>query len=120
MLLNKIFGNIGNYLSQYVYFEKKLQKFVPSVVDEEIEPNPNTQYYPIYEDQININQNKNKSLLKKICIKHSYNICVTYTSENIKIKATFLAYFIDYFYVLNGFEYLFQLCYCDKTINKKL
>ena len=106
MLLNKIFGNIGNYLSQYVYFEKKLQKLVPSVVDEEIEPNPNTQYYPIYEDQININQNKNKSLLKKICIKCGYNLKTTYTSENIKIRLTFLAYFIDYFYTINGAKFL--------------
>ena len=120
MLLNKILGNIQNYLSWYVYFEKKLQKFVPSIEDDDIKPNPKTEYYPIYEEQKNIYDNKNKLLLKKICLKNSYNLGVTYTTENTKIKATFLAYFIDYFYALRGFEYLFNLCYCDKSINIKL
>ena len=120
MLLNKIFANCENYLSWYVTFEKKLQKFVPSVIDEDIKPNPNTEYYPIYEDQINIYQNKNKLLLKKICIECGYNLNVTFSTENTEIKSTFLAYFIDYFYALNGFKYLFQLCICHKPINIKL
>ena len=117
MLLNKILGNIQNYLSWYVYFEKKLQKFVPSIEDDDIKPNPKTEYYPIYEEQKNIYDNKNKLLLKKICLKNSYNLGVTYTTENTKIKATFLAYFIHYFYALREFEYLFNLCYFVKYIN---
>ena len=59
MLLNKIFGNIENYLSWYVYLEKKLRKFVPSVEDDDIKPNPKTEYYPIYEEQKNLYENKN-------------------------------------------------------------
>ena len=117
MLLNKIFANEENYLDWYIYFERKLQKFVPSVEDPDITPNPNTEYYPIYEDQIKKYENKNKLLLKRICIKKGYNLKVTFGN---KIKATFLAYFIDYFYALNGFKYLFELCYCDKEINIKL
>ena len=118
MLLNKIFANDPNYLDWFKYFENKLQKFVPSVEDKSIKPN--TEYYPIYEDQTNKYENKNKLLLKKICLKNAYNLNFTYTSYKIKIKAAFLAYFIDYFYALNGFQYLFQLCYCHKSINIKL
>jgi hypothetical protein len=64
--------------------------------------------------------NKKKLLLKNICLKDAYNSNVTYTSEKIKIKAAFLAYFVDYFYSLNGFQYLFHLSYCHKSINIKL
>ena len=46
-----------------------------------------------------------------------YNLNVTFGN---KIKATLLAYFLDYFHALNGFKYLFELCYCDKSINIKL
>ena len=117
MLLNKIFANEEKYLDWYIYFEKKLQKFVPSVEDIDVRPSPNTEYYPIYEDQINKYENKNKLLLKRICMEKGYNLNVTFGN---KIKATFLAYFIDYFHALNGFKYLFELCYCDKSINIKL
>ena len=117
MLLNKIFANESHYLDWFVYFEKKLQKFVPSVDDKNIKIKPNTEYYPIYENQINKYENKNKILLKKICLNNAYDFNVTYTSYKIKLKAALLVYFIDYFYALNGFQYLFQLCYCHKSIN---
>ena len=120
LLLEKIFANVRNYLNWFTYFEKKLQKFVPSVLDKNIKPKPNTEYYPIYEFQINKFENKNKLLLKTICLDDAYNLNVTYTSEKMLIKATFLAYFVDYFHALNGFLYLFQLSYCSKSINIKI
>ena len=120
MLLDKIFGNVKNYLDWYVYFSKNLQSFVPSLFDKDTKIKPNTEYYPIYEIQKNKFTNKKKLLLKNICLKDAYNSNVTYTSEKIKIKAAFLAYFVDYFYSLNGFQYLFHLSYCHKSINIKL
>ena len=61
-----------------------------------------------------------KLILKKICLSSAYNYSTTYTSEEIKIKAPIVAYFIDYFHALNGFSYLYQLCYCNDSISLQL
>ena len=58
--------------------------------------------------------------LKKICLPSAYSYSTTYTSDQTKIKAPILAYFIDYFHALNGFYYLYQLCYSNDSINLEL
>ena len=63
---------------------------------------------------------ENKLLLKKICLPSAYSYSTTYTSEKVKIKAAIVAYFIDYFNALNGFSYLYQLCYCNESISIEL
>ena len=42
--------------------------------------------------------------LKKICLNNAYKLVTTFTTEGIKVKAIFVAYFIDYFNALNGFS----------------
>ena len=63
---------------------------------------------------------KNKFVLKKICLPSAYSYSTTYTSEKVRIKAAIVAYFIDYFHALNGFSYLYQLCYCNNSISIQL
>ena len=122
-LLYKIFADYKDYLDWFVYFEKKLIKYIPCFYDEDTEPNVNSDNFPIYSEQQEEDSGKNKKnklLLNKICLKNAYRLNVTYTSSNIKIKAFILAYFIDYFNAIKGFKYLFELCYSNKSINIKL
>ena len=124
-LLNKIFANEVKYLDWFIYFEKKLQRYVPFFIDDngDIKPNINSDLFPIYKEQQELDKGqnkKNKLLLTRICLENAYNLKVTYTTSKVKIKAYILAYFIDYFHALNGFEYLFKLSYCDKSINLEL
>ena len=122
-LLYKIFADNKDYLDWFTYFEKKLVKYIPCFFDDDIEPNVNSDNFPIYSEQQEEDSGKkeqNKLLLNKICLKNAYRLNVTYTSYNIKIKAFILAYFIDYFNEIKGFKYLFELCYSNKSINIKL
>ena len=123
LLLYKIFGDNKDYLDWFIYFEKKLIRYIPCFVDEDTEPNVNSDNFPIYSEQQEEDSGKkeqNKLLLNKICLKNAYKLNVTYTSYNIKIKAFILAYFIDYFNAIKGFKYLFELCYSNKSININL
>ena len=123
-ILNKIFANNVNYLNWYIYFEKKLRKIIPSIEDEVIKPDLNPEYYPIYEEQkkhkSNNNKDNNKLLLKKICSDNAYKLRVTFTTDKVPIRSTFVCYFIDYFYALNGFNYLFQFSESVESIKIKL
>ena len=113
-LLYKIFADNKDYLDWFTYFEKKLVKYIPCFSDDDIEPNVNSDNFPIYSEQQEEDSGKKeqtKFLLNKICLKSAYRLNVTYTSSNIKIKAFILAYFIDYFNAIKGFKYLFELCY---------
>ena len=131
-LLNKIFANLADYLNWFRCFENDIHKFLPSIKDEKIKLDPNI--CPLYEDQIlelekdknvkeetniesKIAETKNKLILKRICLNQAYKFVTTYTSEHIRIKASILAYFIDYFNSLKGFSYLFQICYCSQSIS---
>ena len=130
-LLNKIFANSADYLSWFQCFESDFKEFLPSIIDKEV--NLNLNICPLYEGQTleeekdnnekgegnnesQNEENKNKLILKRICVKQAYKFVTTYTTENIKIKAFIVAYFIDYFNALNGFSYLFQICYCSQSI----
>ena len=64
-------------------------------------------------------KNENEILLKRICLINAYNYNTTFTTERNKIRAAFIAYFIDYFHYYNGFSYLFRLCYCSDLIRYK-
>ena len=122
-LLSKIFANKQHCLYWYITFEKQLQKIVPSPPNEDSEneekEKANNSEYPQYEsdkDKENISA-KNYIRLKKICLPETYNPLTTFTSCEIKIKAIFVAYFIDYFNSLKGFSYLAQIMYLGKSIN---
>ena len=129
ILINKIFANCKDYIYWYQTFENELKMLIPS---NSIGNNPNPKFYPLYEDDeenkkdekkdqkentkdttLSSEKNKSELILKKICLKNAYKTGTTFTSEKIKIKAYYLAYFIDYFNALNGFSYLFQLAYCS-------
>ena len=129
-LLNKIFANEQHCLFWYTTFEKQLQKIVTSPSDEdneneEIEEENNSEY-PQYElsdkdkDKENKINGKNEIRLKKICLINAYNPVTTFTSCDVKIKAKFVAYFIDYFNAINGFSYLAQIMYLSKNIYLEL
>lgn len=146
-LLSKIFANTTDYLIWFVAFEKELKKILPSIEDEKIKKIPD--FCPLYEEikeekaekkeEKDKNDEKkvekengkpkmeeksknlnNKLMLKKICLSSAYSYSTTYTSDDMKIKAPIVAYFIDYFNALNGFSYLYQLCYINDSINLQL
>ena len=48
-LLDKIFANTLEYLYWFKVFEKQLKKFIPSIIDEKIKPNP--EFYPLYKEE---------------------------------------------------------------------
>ena len=140
-LLSKIFASTDDYLDWFQAFEEQLKIIIPSIEDQKIKRNQNI--CPLYENEKQDEkeekgksktikekevkekdkekkENKEKLILKKICLPNAYRFITTYTTNEIKIRAAFLAYFIDYFYALNGFSYLYQLCYCSDSINFQL
>ena len=129
-LLNKIFANCKDYLYWYKTFDEELKNLIPSTL---LKNNTNPEF-PLYEEEENNDKsgneenetatdkntsekNKNELVLKKICAKKAYKTGTTFTTEKIKIRAYYLAYFIDYFNALNGFSYFFQLAYCSFEAN---
>ena len=143
-LLNKIFANSTSNLDWFIYFEDEIIKFIPSIRDRK--KKPNKEFYPLYEEEKEeeenqeeeneeekkdekkdekteksekIEKNNNQTLLKRICLENAYNHNTTFTTDGYKIKASIIAYFIDYFNYYNGFSYLFQLCYCSDLIKFK-
>ena len=124
-LLSKIFGNKKYCLFWFTTFEDELKSIIPYYVDDENKnggaKKENKQGYPQYggegEEEKNLEKNENDVKLKRICLKNAYNIATTFTSEKIKVKAIYIAYFIDYFNAINGFSYLAQLLYSSKNID---
>jgi hypothetical protein len=124
-LLSKIFGNKKYCLFWYTTFQDELKSIIPYYVDEENKnggtKKDNEKGYPHYgdekEEEKNLGKNENDVKLKKICLSNAYNILTTFTTEKIKIKAIYVAYFIDYFNAINGFSYLAQLLYSSKNID---
>ena len=114
-LLNKITGNVRYCLDWYITFDKELKSIIPIIKD-----NQNENNYPYYE----IDEKEDTNLidsegikLKKICLKNAYNYETTFTTEKVKIKAIYVAYFIDYFNAINGISNLAQLLYKSKSID---
>ena len=127
-LLSKIFGNKRYCLYWYSTFEDELNSIIPYFVEDE-EKNGGAKKdkmnaYPIYgeekEEEKNLEKNENEVKLKKICLKNAYNYATTFTSDKVKVKAIYIAYFIDYFNAINGFSYIAQLLYSSKNIDIQL
>ena len=58
--------------------------------------------------------------LKKICLDNAYGRVTTFTTEGVKVRAIFVAYFIDYFNAINGFSNLAKILYSSKSMNLPL
>ena len=123
-LLSKIFAYSENYVVWFKCFGNEFKEFIPSIQDIEISINPD--YFPIYENQISEEEEnpkekekekENKIILKKLCLEQAYKYVTTYTTSHVKIRASIVAYFIDYFGACKGFTYLFQICTCNKLID---
>ena len=121
-LLNKIFGNVKHCLYWFTTFEKELKKIVPIPPneDDENDEEEDKEEYPQYErekrNEKNLDQ-KNVIRLKKICLENAYKPITTFTTDGVKIKAVFAAYFIDYFNAINGFSNLAKLLYSSKSMD---
>ena len=122
-LMNKIFFNNENYLEWFVDSEKILQKIIPSSpnfkkVDKKI-------LYPLYSSQVqslkNVEYNYKSFngqnlILNNICKKTDYEGRYILINQT-KLPVYIIAYFIDYFYALGGFNALFSMCknFCNVT-----
>ena len=125
LLMNKIFLKNINYLWWYIENEKILQKIIPSSTHMKKITSNDKLLCPLYENQITSFklQNYNYTLrtgdklkLKKICIEDSYKNKVLEYKGN-KFQTYILAYLIDYFYALGGYNSLFKLCRDNPNIN---
>ena len=133
-LLSKIFANEKIYLYWYTTFEKELKEIIPYKAldeDDDYDNEEDEEKYdkdiPGYEEE---NQDKkeikdepkkdNVLKLKKICLNNAYKLVTTFTTEGIKVKAIFVAYFIDYFNALNGFSNFAKIIYSSKSMNINL
>ena len=123
-LLNKIFANVKHCLYWYTTFESELRKIIPSPPSEENEEEENDieneSEYPQYEVENEKEKNEaknNRIKLKKICLNNAYRPVTTFTTENVKVRAIFVAYFIDYFNAINGFSNLAKLIYSMKSFD---
>ena len=125
LLMNKIFLNNNNYFDWFNDSEKVLQKIIPSSSNYKKTTSNDKLLCPLYEDQISSikNQNYNYSSrngkhnikLKRICVENAYkNLIIEH--KGYKYHAYILAYFIDYFYVLGGYNALFSICKENKNI----
>ena len=137
-LLKKIFANSSQYLPWFLAFDEEIKEFIPSIEDEKViipdfcplyeenkeeeenEENKEKEQYTLENEKDEKSKKKKKILLKKICLSSAYKYGTTFTTERYRIRAAYVAYFIDYFHALNGFSYLFQLCYCNISISVKL
>ena len=125
-LLQKIFANVKYCLYWYKTFESELKSIVPIQAEdmEENEEDENKNEYPLYEKENQLENEKSevkndRIILKKICLKNAYKLVTTFTTDEVRVKAIFVAYFIDYFNALNGFSYLAKLIYSSKSMNQE-
>ena len=71
--------------------------------------------FPLYEDQAK--GDKSIKLLKKSCLIEAYNENNIYYTLDKKIYSYIIAYFVDYFNFLNGYDILFSLL-CSIKLNE--
>ena len=128
-LLNKIFANVKYCLYWYTTFEKELKIIIPkppneedgNEEEEEEQQDKEEDEYPQYEKSKEKDSNKKDVIrLKKICLDNVYRPVTTFTTEGVKVKAIFVAYFIDYFNAINGFSNLAKILYSSKSMNLQL
>ena len=109
-LLKKIFTDSNQYLEWYKKYKSDIIYFIPSnnnINTNEIKINLYSELFPLYEDQ-NFGKKEIK-LLKKVCMKEAYNVSSNYYTLDKKIKSCIVAYFIDYFNYIGGYDTLFFL-----------
>ena len=118
LLMNKIFINNINYIDWFIESDNVLKTIVPSSEKMKKITSNNKLICPLYEEQItlfkfsnyNYNSRSGHNLkIKKVCIENAY------TNEECNFKGYkyhkyILAYLIDYFYALGGYNVLFSLC----------
>ena len=117
LLMNKIFFNNENYLTWFIESEKILQKIIPSSPNFKKITSEKKILVPLYESQMkNIKNNfEYKTLfgqsinLKHICNKTDYEEGRHIPINNIKAPIYIIAYFVDYFFALGGYDSLFSL-----------
>ena len=109
-LIKKIFGECPEYLDWYIKYRSDMIYFIPSI-NNNTYINQNIKLYselfPLYEDQ-NMGDN-NIKLLKKICASEAYSSNHNYFTLDKKINSFIIAYFIDYFHFLDGYNILFNI-----------
>ena len=105
-LMRKIFGDSAQYLDWYMAYQDNIIQFIPSVND-----NPNSksicELFPLYQDQKG-GDSKYK-LMKKTCLEQVYKKSHIFHTLDKKIYSCIIAYFVDYFNYIGGYDTLFNL-----------
>jgi hypothetical protein len=114
-LIKKIFAEIPSYLDWYTKFKSDINYFIPtSNVLQNI--SHYSILFPLYEEQQK--GDKSITLLKKICLPEAYNETNIYYTLDKTINSYIIAYFVDYFNFLNGYDILFTLL-CSIFLNEE-
>ena len=106
ILMKKIFGDCSDYLDWYIKYKSDIYYFIPTLTCLQ-KGSLYSDLFPLYEDQPK--GDKPFKLLKKSCIKEAYIKDNIYFTLDKKISSCIIAYFIDYFKYLNGYDILFTL-----------
>ena len=99
ILLKRIFGHSYFYIDFYYQYDDLIRKCID---------NENS---ILYSKDIKI---------EKICQKFSYNKNVFFTIEKLEIPSRTIAFFIDYFYSINGFDSLTNLIISNNNFTFKI
>jgi len=106
ILIKKIFGDSSEYLDWYIKFRDNINMFNPAVND-----NPKTSNISkillLYKDQKG--GIKDLKLMKKTCLPEVYNKQHMFHTLNKSISSCIIAYFVDYFNFIGGYEKLFNI-----------
>ena len=114
-LIKKIFADTPSYLDWYTKFKSDINYFIPtSNVLQSI--SHYSILFPLYEDQAK--GDKSIKLLKKICLAEAYNESNIYYTLDKTIYSYIVAYFVDYFNFLNGYDILFSIL-CSILLNQE-
>ena len=113
-LIKKIFADTPQYLEWYMKYKSDINYFIPtSNVLQNI--SHYSILFPLYEDQTK--GDKSIKLLKKSCLVEAYNEHNIYYTLDKKIYSYIIAYFVDYFNFLDGYDILFSLL-CSIKLNE--
>ena len=127
LLMNKIFLNNESYIDWFFDSEKILQKIMPSSPTFKKITSSKNIICPLYSTQtknakVNLEYKSTfgeSITLKAICNKTDYEENNIISTLNIKIPRYIIAYLIDYFFALRGYDHLFSLSknYCNIHIS---
>ena len=106
ILIKKIFGDSSEYLDWYIKFRDIINEFNPAAND-----NPKTSAISkillLYKGQKG--GIKDQKLMEKVCLKEVYNPQHMFHTLNKSISSCIIAYFVDYFNFIGGYEKLFNI-----------